>query len=130
MKSTILAIGLLVATSLAGSSVARAGASDVQLATHDMQQMLGAIGHSNYDDFVMPATAAFKSHVDAKKFPKQASIIDSKIPLSQSFSVRYLTTQRVGQTLSYIFEVTLHDGDQVLTALSLEGGKVSSFHLL
>lgn len=130
MKSRIFAVGLLVAASLAGSATARAGSADVQLATHDMRQMLEAIAHANYNQFVQPTTNTFRSHVDRAKFPKQVAIIDSKIPLAQPFSLRFLTTQRVGQSVNYIFEVTLHGGDQILTALSLENGRVASFHLL
>ncbi len=57
-------------------------------------------------------------------------MIDTKIPLDQPYTVKYLTTQKVGSYLNYIFEVTLHDGDQVLTSLTLEDGKVAGFHLL
>ena len=130
MTFSIRVAGLLVAAGIAGGAVAQAQSPNVPLATRDMTQMLTAIGHSSYADFVAPATTVFKAHVDPKKFPVQAAEINAKIPLGQPFSVKYLTTQHVGPTVGYIFEVTLHDGDQVLTDLTLNHGKVASFHLL
>ncbi|WP_201729625.1 hypothetical protein [Acidocella sp. C78] len=130
MKFSIVAAGLLLAAMAAQCAVARAQPAQVQLATRDMTQMLSAIGHSDYKSFVAPTTPTFRAHVGSKKFPAQAAAIDAKIPLSQPFAVKYLTTQRVGSTIGYIFEVTLQGGNQVLTDLTLNGTKVSSFHLL
>lgn len=129
MKISVYA-GLMVAAALLGTPGARAATSGTALATKDMTQMLAAIAHPDYAKFVAPASPAFKASVDSTKFAAQAQAIDSKIPLAQPYMVKFVTTQKVGAYLTYIFEVTLHDGDQVLTGLTLEKGEVAGFHLL
>lgn len=128
---TGLALVALVAFGTAAATGnASAAAPDTTLATTDMTQMLAAIAHADYANFVAPTSDGFKASVDSTKFAAQAKVIDTKIPLDQPYTVKYLTTQKVGSYLNYIFEVTLHDGDQVLTSLTLEDGKVAGFHLL
>jgi hypothetical protein len=130
MNKRLYAGLMMVALAVAGTPAARAGAPDSALATTDMTQMLAAIAHPDYGAFVAPATDGFKAGVDATKFATQAKEIVSKIPLDQPYTVRYLATQKVGNFLNYIFEVTLQDGDQVLSSLTLQDGKVAGFHLL
>jgi len=130
MKFSIMAGTILVAATLAGLTVARAAEADVALATRAMTQMLAAIAHPDYKAFVAPTTDQFRANVDPKKFPQQAGTIDNKIPLAEPYTVKFLATQKAGGNLGYLFEVTLHNGDQVLAELSLHDGKVSSFHLL
>jgi len=129
MKIRIYA-GLAAAVMALGMAGAHAATTDTALATTDMTQMLAAIAHPDYAKFVAPASPAFKASVDATKFAAQAQAIDSKIPLAQPYTVKFVTTQKVGAYLTYIYEITLHDGDQVLTGLTLQGGKVAGFHLL
>lgn len=129
MKSSIFAGILLVAASVAGVTVAHAE-SQRDHATSAIEQMIAAIAHPDYKAFVAPTTTQFRTHVNVKKFPKQAKMIDQKIPLAQPYTVKFIATQRVGSTLSYIYEVTLHDRDQVLAAVTMEGDKVAAFHLL
>ncbi len=130
MKKLMCAGLTMAALTVVGLPAARAATSETALATTDMKQMLGAIAHPDYSAFVAPASDGFKASVDSKKFEAQAQIIDSKIPLAQPYSVKFITTQKVGQFINYIFEVTLHNGDQVLTSLNLDAGKVAGFHLL
>jgi hypothetical protein len=130
MRQLIYAGLTMAAFTVLGLPVARAAASESALATTDMKQMLGAIAHPDYSAFVAPASDGFKASVDSKKFEAQAQSIDSKIPLAQPYRVKFITTQKVGQFVNYIFEVTLHNGDQVLTSLNLDAGKVAGFHLL
>lgn len=129
MKIATVAGILVVLASIAGSAVAHAD-SQRDHATAAVKQMLAAIAHPDYKAFVAPTTEQFRKHADAKKFPIQAASIDKQIPLAQPYKVKFIATQRKGATLGYIYEVTLHDGDQVLVEVTLEGDKISSFHLL
>ncbi|MGC9269628.1 hypothetical protein [Acidiphilium sp.] len=127
----ILRVGLVMAgVALGVVATASASAPDVGTATSDMTRMLAAIAHPDYAGFVAPATSQFKANVDPTKFAGQAKMIDSKIPLAQPYTVKFITTQKIGAYLNYIFEITLHDGDQVLASLTLEHGKAAGFHLL
>ncbi|MDD2876352.1 MAG: hypothetical protein PHT60_03885 [Acidiphilium sp.] len=130
MKIFIRAGFMIVAAAMAPAPAAWAADQNIAVATSDMTQMLGAIGHPDYATFVEAATPEFKASVDATKFGEQTKMIDSKIPLDQPYTVKFITTQKVGAFLNYIFEVTLHNGDQVLTSLNLQDGKVAGFHLL
>lgn len=130
MKLLAYAGLVLIGVAVGGAPVAQAAGSAVATATTDMTAMLGAIAHPDYNKFVAPTTREFKAHVTAIKFPSTAAHIDQQIPLAQPFTVELVTTQKVGAILAYIFEVTLHNGNQVLVGLTLKHGKVSSFHLL
>lgn len=130
MKPMLRTALMIAAMAISTAPAAWANDPNVAVATTAMTRMLGAIAHPNYDNFVAPTTAQFKSSVDSVKFAGQAKMIDSKIPLTQPYTVKFIATQKVGSFLNYVFEVTLHNGDQVLSSLTLQNGKVAGFHLL
>ncbi|MGK9451136.1 hypothetical protein ACSSZE_07725 [Acidithiobacillus caldus] len=130
LRNAFLAVSFFVISGFSSTVIAASCGQAPEAVQGRFNDMMQALVKDSYSSFVTDSSETFRQALTPAAFAQMSKTLQEKLDLQAGYRSEYVTDLRQGAITSYVWRLTLHDGNQILMQLSMRDKKVVGLHLI